>query len=84
MSSNTEPTNDMEARIEGLCIDFHYAYEAHAKLNGWETQDRSREEWTDVPEANRATMRMTVATVCGPLLGRISELEQQLEVHESE
>lgn len=63
------------AKIEELCIGFHDAYEAHAKTEGWETQERSRVDWADVPEANKATMRLTVATVCAPLLDQIEDLE---------
>jgi len=45
---------------EALCIVMHDAYEAEAVRNGWETQERSRKPWADVPEANKATMRAAV------------------------
>ena len=49
--------------VEALCIVFHDAYEAAAIDVGWETQERSRKPWADVPEANKATMRATIAHV---------------------
>jgi hypothetical protein len=38
----------------------HDAYEEAAQVTGWETQERSRVPWSDVPEANKATMREAV------------------------
>ena len=48
------------AEIERLCEVMHDAYEAAAAGNGWETQAASRKPWRDVPEANKATMRVAV------------------------
>jgi hypothetical protein len=42
---------------------FHYAYEEAARREGWETQERSRVAWRDLPEANRRTMVDTVQRV---------------------
>lgn len=38
----------------------HDAYEAAAIRAGWETQQRSRVPWSQVPEANKETMRAAV------------------------
>jgi hypothetical protein len=38
----------------------HYCALSH---NGWATQVASRKPWTDVPEANKATMRRSMAAV---------------------
>lgn len=49
--------------VERLCVAQHDAYEAAATREGWETQAASRKPWSDVPEANRATMRASVGAV---------------------
>lgn len=46
--------------LEAACEVMHDAYEAAATEAGWETQERSRKPWADVPEANKATMRVAV------------------------
>ncbi|GAB3251021.1 hypothetical protein [Kineosporia babensis] len=51
------------ARLEHLCEVMHDAYEKAAAGNGWETQAASRKPWTDVPEANKATMRAAVTAL---------------------
>lgn len=48
------------AEIERLCEVMHDAYERAAAGLGWETQAASRKPWADVPEANKATMRVAV------------------------
>ena len=56
-------------RIERACEVMHDAYEAAAVTAGWETQERSRKPWSDVPEANKVTMRAAVAALlASPLL----------------
>lgn len=60
----TDPTQDL---IEGLCGVMHDAYEAAAAKAGWETQERSRKPWVDVPEANKVTMRAAVAAALDAL-----------------
>jgi hypothetical protein len=35
---------------------FHEAYERRAPSHGWETQERSRTAWENVPEENRSLM----------------------------
>ena len=50
----------MDTRIEQACIVMHDAYEKAAVGAGWETQAASRKPWADVPEANKATMRVAV------------------------
>jgi hypothetical protein len=51
------------AAVEALCVLFHEAYEAAATEAGWETQERSRKPWAEVPEANKATMRAACCAV---------------------
>lgn len=46
--------------IEEACEIMHDAYEAAAVSAGWETQERSRKPWSEVPEANKETMRAAV------------------------
>lgn len=41
---------------EQVARAFHEAYERLAPDHGWETQERSRKDWDDVPEANRSLM----------------------------
>jgi hypothetical protein len=53
--------------VEGLCGVMHDAYEAAAVKAGWETQERSRKPWADVPEANKVTMRAAVAAAVDAL-----------------
>jgi hypothetical protein len=52
-----------EGQVERLCEVMHDAYEAAAATEGWETQERSRKPWADVPEANKATMRAAVSAL---------------------
>lgn len=49
--------------MDRLCEVMHDAYEAAALSAGWQTQERSRVPWADVPEANKATMRAAVAAL---------------------
>jgi hypothetical protein len=46
--------------IETLCEIQHDAYEGAATREGWATQEASRKPWSDVPEANKRTMRAAV------------------------
>lgn len=55
-----DPMDPLGQEIERLCVVLHDAYEAAAAQVGWETQVRSRVSWPDVPEANKATMRIAV------------------------
>ena len=50
----------MSDDVERLCEVMHDAYETAAVASGWATQERSRVPWTDVPEANKITMRAAV------------------------
>lgn len=56
-------TNQASARVERYCELMHDAYERAARGAGWETQAASRKPWSDVPEANKATMRAAVAAL---------------------
>lgn len=62
----SEETNRAEL-VEGLCSVMHDAYEAAATKAGWETQERSRKPWEDVPEANKETMRVAVSAALDAL-----------------
>lgn len=53
--------------VERLCEVMHDAYERAAVSEGWETQERSRKPWSDVPEANKATMRVSVLALLNEL-----------------
>lgn len=55
-----EPT---DAQVERLCEVMHNAYEDAAVKEGWSTQEASRKPWSDVPEANKRTMRIAVRAV---------------------
>lgn len=49
--------------LETACEVLHDAYEKAAIGEGWKTQIASRKPWTDVPEANKATMRAAVGAL---------------------
>lgn len=55
-----EPAVPDAGDVDALCMTFHDAYEAAAVEAGWETQERSRKPWAEVPEANKETMRATM------------------------
>lgn len=54
-------------QVEVACEVMHDAYEGAAISTGWETQERSRKPWADVPEANKATMRVAVRALMAHL-----------------
>jgi len=58
------------AEVERLCEVMHDAYEAAAVEQGWQTQERSRKPWSEVPEANKATMRAAVTALIDYLEAR--------------
>jgi hypothetical protein len=41
---------------EELARLFHDTYEALAPSHGWETQERSRKDWDEVPAENKSLM----------------------------
>lgn len=51
------------ALIDRYCEVMHDAYERAAVGAGWETNPESRKPWSDVPEANKATMRAAVVAL---------------------
>ncbi len=55
------------ANVEHLCEVMHDAYEKAAVGAGWETQKASRKPWSDVPEANKETMRAAVKALLDEL-----------------
>jgi hypothetical protein len=46
--------------VERIAREFHNTYEYIAGVMGWETQQRSRVKFDDLPESNRKTMLHTV------------------------
>jgi hypothetical protein len=46
--------------LEAACEVMHDAYEKAGVGAGWETQSASRKPWSEVPEANKQTMRAAV------------------------
>lgn len=54
------PADGLDPLIEAACEVMHIAYEDAAAEEGWETQQASRKPWSEVPEANKATMRVAV------------------------
>jgi hypothetical protein len=57
------PTHEEAA--EALAKRFHDAYEELAPQMSWQTQERSRKPWPEVPEENRKLMVATVKRVFG-------------------
>lgn len=60
---DTTDTEALRGEVEALCVLFHNTYEDAALDHGWETQEGSRKPWDDVPEANKETMRTTIASL---------------------
>lgn len=58
-----------EERVEAACEVMHDAYELAAVVAGWETQQRSRKPWAEVPDANKVTMRAAVGALLSHLAG---------------
>jgi hypothetical protein len=52
---------DEDMLIEAACEVMHAAYETAARSTGWETQEKSRKPWSEVPATNKATMRIAVS-----------------------
>jgi hypothetical protein len=59
--------------VEQACEIMHDAYEEAAVTAGWETQERSRKPWADVPEANKETMRAAVRALLFAVKPEIQE-----------
>lgn len=51
------------AALDFLCSELHNAYERAARETGWETQERTKVHWNDLPSANQNTMRLALAHV---------------------
>lgn len=65
------------ADLDAACEVLHDAYEAAAAKEGWETQERSRKPWEDVPEANKATMRAAVGVLLDHLAAARPAIERE-------
>lgn len=59
-----------DAFIETCCEVMHDAYEIAAVGAGWQTQAASRKPWSEVPEANRVTMRAAVSALLAHLAAK--------------
>ena len=46
--------------VERIARAFHDLYETWARVHGWETQEKSRTSFDDLPAKNKATMISTV------------------------
>lgn len=56
-----EPAPAANCEVEEACEVMHDAYERAAIVHAWETDPASRhQDWAEVPEANKATMRDAV------------------------
>jgi hypothetical protein len=58
--ARNEVYKDAVEEVEQACVLMHDAYEAAALTSGWETNKDSRKPWSEVPEANKNTMRAAV------------------------
>lgn len=56
-----------DSELEYYCEVMHDAYEEAAVGAGWETNEKSRKPWADVPESNKATMRVAVRALISSL-----------------
>jgi hypothetical protein len=69
-----EPT-----KLEYYCEIMHYAYEEAAIIAGWQTNPRSTVPWSEVPEANKYTMRVAVNALLEQVKSDfVSEAEKEL------
>jgi len=64
----TDP--DPAGYAEQIARRSHALYNRFAEMSGWSTQESTRVDWDDLPEANRATM---VATFRGLLEAGVIE-----------
>lgn len=55
------PIHGKNRQIENIAREFHDAYERLAPSKGWETQERSRTSFEDLPPENRELMIAVVA-----------------------
>lgn len=62
-------TNHLAAIVDSLAETQHDAYERAAMITGWETQQALRKPWSEVPDANKMTMRHSVAALLTVLVG---------------
>lgn len=70
--------SDREAQIEAACEVLHDAYEVAAREAGWETQERSRVRWAELPEANQQAMRAGVSSLFDHLFGSGGSVSHRL------
>ena len=68
-------TPEHAAAVETCCVVMHDAYERAAVGAGWETHAASRKPWSEVPEANKATMRVAVQALLDHLAPVIAAAE---------
>lgn len=46
----------VDPQAERIARAFHETYERLAPTHGWQTQERSRRAWDDVPDENKSLM----------------------------
>lgn len=68
-------TNSFENQAEEIARSFHTTYERYAPNHGWETQQRSRVMWAEVPQENKELM---IAVVKKLLIDGIIEAGENL------
>jgi hypothetical protein len=62
-AAGSSPAPARHRLVEQACEVLHDAYEQAAVNAGWETQERSRTRWADLPPANQQTMRAAVGAL---------------------
>lgn len=73
---NNAPVKDhsmTNEEIEIACEIMHDAYELAALKAGWETNELSKKPWSQVPEANKVTMRKAVIAVIPYIQGLVKD-----------
>ncbi len=77
------PAPTEEELVERVACAMHDAYEEAAKRAGWETQERCRVTYDDLPESNKVTMlataRAALAVVREHDAGEVERLREGLE-----
>jgi len=61
----------LEGGLDEACEHLHNAYEEAAKITGWSTQESTRVEWNDLPQANKMTMLLAVMSLRNHYINRI-------------
>ena len=76
-SPSTPTAEPDDALVEQVCEIMHNTYENAAAEAGWSTQEASRKPWSEVPEANKATMAKFEAAGQGKIVSGEYERAQK-------